>query len=325
MRDKRITRLVRLLQMLQEGKGQNTDGLAKACGVGRRTIFRDLETLRLAGVPLEFETKSQRYSIPRGSFGPPADLTADEALSLWALANSMGNKLQLPLYEPARAAIGKLERSLSQAERRRFRRTANSIWFLPAKVSNLAVKPAVYRILLEAIANRRAVRIEYLSLTEWERITTDLHPYQLLFNQRAWQVIGHSALHREIRVFNLARIELLTLLKKRFSVPRNFSMERRIGNAWSMISEAGRDHHIVVKFGSLVARNVAEISWHKTQRTKFLPDGSLLLEVTVSGLSEIAWWVLGYGDQAEVIRPAKLRRLVAGRVKKMAVIYSEEA
>ncbi len=155
MRDKRITRLVRLLQMLQEGKGQNTDGLAKACGVGRRTIFRDLEALRSAGVPLEFETRSQRYSIPRGSFGPPADLTADEALSLWALANSLGSQLQLPLYEQARAAIGKLERNLPPAERRRLRRTARSIWFLPAKVSNLAVKPAVYRILTEAIADRR--------------------------------------------------------------------------------------------------------------------------------------------------------------------------
>ena len=49
MKDKRITRLVKLLQMLQGGRGQNWDGLAKACGVGRRTIFRDLETLRRGG------------------------------------------------------------------------------------------------------------------------------------------------------------------------------------------------------------------------------------------------------------------------------------
>lgn len=322
MKSKRITRLVRLLQMLQEGKGQNTDGLAKACGVNRRTIFRDLETLRSAGVPLAFDAKAQRYSIPRGSFGPPADLTADEALSLWALANSVGNQLQLPLFASARAAIVKLERNLSGPERQKFRRTAQSIWFLPAKASTLAVKPAIYQILVEAISKRRVVQMEYVSLTEWERITTKLRPYQLVFSQRAWQVVGRSSLHREIRVFNLARIESLTLLTQRFSIPRSFSMEQRIGNAWNIIPESGQDHRVVVKFGSLVARNVAEITWHKTQRTKALPDGSLLFEAAVSGLSEIAWWILGYGDQAEVVRPAKLRRLIAGRVRKMATIYN---
>lgn len=324
MKSKRIIRLVRLLRMLQDGKGRDTDGLAEACGVGRRTIFRDLETLRSAGVPLEFDAKAKRYSIPRGTFGPPADLTADEALSLWALANSVGNQLHLPLYDAARTAVAKLVRNLPANERRKFRLTTRSIWFLPAKVSNLAVKSAVFQALIEAITKRRMVQIEYASLTEWERIVTELRPYQLLFNQRSWQVVGRSSLHREVRVFNLARIESLTLLNQRFSVPRDFSMEQRIGNAWNMIPETGRDNHVVVKFGSLVAHNVAEVNWHKTQRTRFLPDGSLLFYATVSGLSEIAWWVLGYGDQAEVLQPAKLRRFIAGRVRKMAATYNGE-
>ena len=45
--------------------------------------------------------------------------------------------------------------------------------------------------------------------------------------------------------------------------------------------------------------------------------------VTVSGLYEISWWVLGYGDQAEVIKPVKLRRLIAGRVANMAETYRQ--
>ena len=43
MKDKRITRLLRLLQMLQSGPGKNATALAKAFGVARRTIFRDLQ------------------------------------------------------------------------------------------------------------------------------------------------------------------------------------------------------------------------------------------------------------------------------------------
>ncbi len=324
MKDKRITRLVKLLQMLQDGRGQNSAGLATACGVGRRTIFRDLETLRAAGVPLEFDARAQRYSISRGSFGPPTDLTAEEALSIWALANSAGSQPQLPLYEAARTAMAKLERSLPAAVRQKFRKTARSIRLLPAKVASLAGKSAIYQSLIEAIEKRRTVEVEYASLTEWERITTKLRPYQLLFSQHSWYVVGRSSLHREIRNFNLARIEALKLLNERFSVPKSFDLEQRLGNAWNMIPEPGRESHVVVRFGSLVARNVAEVNWHKTQRTRVLPDGSMVYQVTVSGLTEIAWWILGYGDQAKVLRPAKLRRLIAQRARNMAAMYNGE-
>jgi proteasome accessory factor B len=71
----------------------------------------------------------------------------------------------------------------------------------------------------------------------------------------------------------------------------------------------------------MVAQNVAEVSWHKTQRLEFQRDGSLIFEVDVSGLNEIVWWILGYGDQAEVLSPLKLRRLVAHRAKNMCRMY----
>lgn len=324
MKDKRVTRLVKLLQLLQDGRGQNSDGLAKAFAVRPRTIFRDLETLRAAGVPLTYDMAAQRYSIPRGTFGPPADLTAAEALSLWALANSGAHQSSLPFGDSSRSAIAKLERSLPRDERQKFRRTVKALHFLPDKAASLAGRSALYQRLVDAIVTRHAVQIEYASVTEWEKIATKLRPYQLLFCRHSWYVVGRSSLHREVRVFNLARIESLTQLGERFSVPKDFDLEKRLGNAWIMIRETGRDNHIVVKFGSLVAQNVAEVNWHKTQRTKFLPDGSMLFEATVSGLSEVAWWILGYGDQAEVLRPAKLRRLIAGRVKRMAAMYENE-
>jgi proteasome accessory factor B len=76
-----------------------------------------------------------------------------------------------------------------------------------------------------------------------------------------------------------------------------------------------------VRFDPLVADNVAEVVWHKTQKSKFLDDGSLLFEVKVSGLWEISWWILGYGDQAEVLEPKELRRMVAERAKRLAARY----
>jgi len=88
-----------------------------------------------------------------------------------------------------------------------------------------------------------------------------------------------------------------------------------------MIPEKGRDRQVVVRFSKLVAQNVAEVHWHKTQRVALRDDGSADFHVTVSGLNEISWWILGYGDQAEVIEPPELRQLIAERAKRMAEKY----
>jgi proteasome accessory factor B len=44
--------------------------------------------------------------------------------------------------------------------------------------------------------------------------------------------------------------------------------------------------------------------------------------VTVDGLGEITWWILGYGDQVEVISPAGLRKSVIGVAKSVLDKYS---
>ena len=324
MKSKRIVRLMKLLRILQEGRGQNPDGLAKVCGVGRRTIFRDLETLRSAGVALEFNTYSKRYSIPSGTFGPPSDLTAEEALSLWALANAVGNHPQIPFHDSARTGLKKLLKQLPIGVRRKFHKMTKSISFRPLKISDVAGKLTSYNTILDAIDKRRAIEMVYSSLFEWETISTTLHPYTIVFYEHSWYIVGYSSLHREVRNFNLVRIDSLKVSKKRFSIPRSFDLERRIGNAWSMIPGTGSDDHIVVKFGSLVAQNVAQVKWHKSQRTHLNADGSLVFHATVSGLDEIEWWVLGYGDQAEVKAPLKLRRRIARRVRNMAHAYQNE-
>jgi predicted DNA-binding transcriptional regulator YafY len=324
MKSKRIIRLMKLLQMLQAGRGKNPDGLAKVCGVGKRTIFRDLETLRKAGVKLAFDTHTKRYSIPSGSFGPPSDLTAEEALSLWALANALGNHPQFPFYDAARTGLAKLAKQLPVGVRRKFHRLNKSISFRPLKLSNVAGKLTSYYAILDAIDRRRAIALVYSSLTEWETIKTTLHPYTIMFYNHTWYVVGHSSMHREVRTFNLVRIESLKTLSKRFSIPSTFNLEAHIGNAWSIIPSPGRDDRVVVKFGSNVAENVAQVKWHKSQRTDFHPDGSLTFKATIAGFHEIEWWILGYGDQAEVKSPVQLRRKIALRTRNMARMYARD-
>jgi predicted DNA-binding transcriptional regulator YafY len=48
-----------------------------------------------------------------------------------------------------------------------------------------------------------------------------------------------------------------------------------------------------------------------------------MFEVEVAGLMEIAWWILGYGDQAEVVEPAELREMIRSHASNMLRQYQE--
>jgi proteasome accessory factor B len=281
-----------------------------------------LESLKHAGVPLEFDKEANRYSIAGAFFLPPLNFTATEALSLVALAAEMGRSDRTPFCEAAHSAALKLEGSLPLALRQELQLMRRSIHIRPRQLSSLNGKRSVYDQLVDALATRHVVSMTYDSFTEGHEIITELRPYQMLFCRHSWYTIGHSSLHDEIRTFNLSRALSLETLPERFVTPRSFRLERYLGNAWEMIPEPGRDKQVVVRFKPMVARNVAEVVWHKTQQTTFLPDGSVEFSVRVSGLREISWWILGYGDQAEVMKPARLRRMVAERAKNMAEMYN---
>lgn len=308
--------------MLQSGNGQNADGLAAECGVSRRTVFRDLEALRVAGVPLQYDADRDRYSIPSSYFLPPVNFTASEALSMVALLSEMGRGDRLPFYESAHAAALKLESCFPPPLRERLRTLSRAIRIRPTHISPMRDKRGIYERLVDARARRRVVRIEYESLTEWTRISTKLRVYHLLFCRHSWYAIGRSSFHSSVRTFNLNRIVSLQLLPERFTVPKGFSVERHLRNAWMLIPGEGSDYRVEVRFTPLVAHNVAEVLWHKTQQVEYQEDGSLIFRARVSGLNEIVWWILGYGDQAEVIQPRKLRLLVAQRARNMAALYN---
>ncbi|MFO0896872.1 MAG: WYL domain-containing protein [Pirellulales bacterium] len=322
MNASRVTRLLEVIGLLQQSRGHNVNSLAVACGVGRRTIFRDLQTLRSAGVPLAYDEDFERYSIPGQYYLPPTNFTADEALAVLVLCSQLGDHRQLPFYAAAVRAAQKLESSLPTRLRDQVRATIRGIEIKFPPASPLSGSQPNYEQLVAALAARRSVRIGYDSLTEWTQISTKLSPYRLLYSRHSWYVIGRSSLHRSTRTFHVGRIVQLDPLDDRYEIPHGFSLERYLGNAWHLIPESGADHEVRVRFRKMVAQNVAEVLWHRTQRCQILPDGSLDYQVTVSGLGEISWWILGYGDQAEVLAPARLREMVAERVGRMGQIYT---
>lgn len=274
-------------------------------------------------MPLVYDDAEQRYHIPGTYYLPPTNFTPEEAMALVVLCHDAAGQLPAPFFKLVRNAAVKLENALPARLRERVRSGASAVQIKMVPTNPLDGCEPTCDLLLSAVNSRRSVRIAYRSLAEEKEICTRLQPYRLLFSRRSWYVIGRSSLHRATRTFNLGRILRIELLEDRYEIPHGFSVERYLRNAWHLIPEPGPDREVVVRFSKKVAQNVAEVAWHKTQRLGFRPDGSLDFRVTVSGLHEISWWILGYGDQAEVLQPPELRRIVAGHAARMLAAYPE--
>ena len=305
--------------MLSSGK--NLGQLAQQCSVSRRTIVRDVKALRSAGVPVDYDTVKRCYSISSHPAFLQANLTQAEAMALVCLASEMGQRNRIPFLDAARSAAIKLEQYLPSAIRGRLATVKGAVGFQPLPLCELKDKENIYQQIVEARAALRVARVEYVTDRDAEPITTRLRTYQVMFCRHSWYVVGHSSFHGKVCTFNVNRIISLKLMTDRYKVRRGFSLDRYFGNAWQLMPTTGPDYDVVIRFSPFVARGIMDVKWHKTQQVEIQRDDSLLFRVRVSGLHEIVWWILGYGDHAEVLQPARLRRFVAHRARNMVKMY----
>jgi len=318
----RVHRLLRLITLLQARRSYSAGDLAAELEVSRRTIFRDLNMLEMAHIPYYFDQDSGGYRISRHFFLPPINLTLGEALSMLAMTGRIEGAQDVPLVGHGTRAAVKLESSLPSSIREFVGPVLDRLTVSFGPLADHEGLDSVFDQLSGAVVDRRLCRMYYHSLYEGRDIYITVKPLRLVFMGRAWYLLGDSRTHREVRTFKLSRILELTVTKQTFRKPRDVNVNEYFGNARNMIPE-GREYDVHLHFAAKVATNVSEVRWHKTQRAEFRPDGSLDYHVTVDGLGEISWWILGYGDQVEVIEPPPLRGHIAEVAGSLVAKYAD--
>jgi len=322
MKSSRVSRVIRILVILQSGQHQAAADLAKMLGVSRRTVFRDLRDLRKAGVPCYYDKKIRSYTIDAKFFLPAPALSTPEALGLLLLVHKARSHIHLPFKDMALRAALKIQNNLP-SEIKRYCNTALrniSIRANPQVWSNLLDK--VFAQLVEASLKKRVVNIRYSLPRQQKSIVIDLSPYHLMCNDHSWYVLGRTGLRKRISAFSLKQIKELRILDKCFIEDKNFDIQEYLGRAWSMLPE-GRLYNIKLRFLPDVASDVAQVQWHSTQTVTFKDDGSAIVEFRVDGLSEITWWVLGYGDKVQVLAPRILRQKIV-KIAQHTIRQNEE-
>lgn len=320
----RVYRLLRVITLLQGSKGLTADELARELDVSRRTVFRDLNMLEMAHIPYYFDSDSGGYQISRQFFLPPINLTLPEALAMLVLTGRMRGASQLPLLAHGARAAVKLESVLPDSIRRHVGSVIDHLDMSLGPISRHEGLEPMFDDLASAIINRKVCRLVYISFHEQKQIVTQVQPLRLLFIARAWYLIAYSSVHREVRTFKLARVRKLTVTDRTFTPRADTDASRHFGDAWMMIPE-GRLYEVQVHFDAKVAGNVAEVQWHHNQKVQWNDDGSIEFSARVDGIGEITWWILGYGQYAEVIGPPELRSRVAQAARDVLDRYRKGA
>lgn len=320
MRTDRVERMLKILRALQSISGYAADDLAELVGVDRRTIFRDLDLLKRSGIHFSFDRASQRYRLAREGSVPPVRLTHSEALALLLCLRQSATHGALPDIRSFASAGLKIESLLPAPLQDHCGRLLAEVEFKAPPMSDSNSVLDTLLALQVALADRSKVAIHYDSLYDGGVIEVVIRPYRLAHINRGWYIIAHSEQVDAVRTFKIERLIQMRVLDERYDLDAEFSLERYLGNAWLMIP-GDKEYHVRVRFHPEVASNVDEVCWHATQQTRWEDDGWLTFEVDVSGIGEISWWVLGYGDRAQVLDPPELRQLIAERVAGMYQYY----
>jgi predicted DNA-binding transcriptional regulator YafY len=329
MKSERIERLLKLIQIMQSGRSYDVDTLADEAGVSRRTVFRDLNLLTQAGIPFVYDRANQRYRIEQSVVLPPLSLTLGEALAYLLAVRHALDSPALPQRQQAAAAALKIEGLLPPNVQDFCGPLLEGVESRPGPASDTESIVDMLDELQRSLAERVQLHARYDSYLDERVIEGILHPYRLAYIHRAWYVIGRwestepGAADPQVKTFKVERFVQIKRLMDHYRMDPDFSLDSYFGNAWLMIRGDTR-HAVKVRFDELVAGNVEEVRWHRTQRTHRQADGSLIFEVDVDGLKEIVWWILGYGDRAEVLEPPELRAMVAQHAERMLAYYRGE-
>jgi proteasome accessory factor B len=147
--------------------------------------------------------------------------------------------------------------------------------------------------------------------------TVLIEPYGVFFARRSWYLVARKRSAGEMRLYKLARIKRVEVTSDTFSMPRGWTLDKYLENAWETIHSPQPPVKVVVDLSPKVAGNMVETMWHPSQTFTTLADGTVRFTARVAGLDEITWWVLGIGSNARVVEPKELRERVAAEIRAM--------
>jgi predicted DNA-binding transcriptional regulator YafY len=216
----RLDRLTSILIQLQSKRLTTAREIAKRFEVTNRTIYRDIQTLRLAGVPIG-EEEGKGYFLVEGYRLPPVMFTTEEARALLTTSKILNYHSEDSLKQNYESALLKIKAVLSLNDK-------DKLEFLNTRIGfQKPWAPASLHLdtIQHAITESKKLKIKYQSRGEEQLTERTIQPYAVYFSGAVWTTIAFCELRQEIREFRLDRIKELKIQPTHFKPDKTFILE----------------------------------------------------------------------------------------------------
>jgi predicted DNA-binding transcriptional regulator YafY len=320
----RASRLVSILLLLQSKGRMTAQELADELEVSVRTVYRDMDSLGAAGIPLYGEAGHEGgYRLIEGYRTRLTGLTTGEAESLF-LTGLPSAAADLGLGASVAAAELKLMAALPPELRDRAGRVAERFHLdAPSWYRDADSAPQLGGV-AAAVWDQRVIRIRYLRWEKPHQIKREIEPYGLVFKAGRWYLVAAAgATKRTYRISRILDLETLDATFERDSTfdlasyweeyLRHFDQRRHVDSATIRISPSA-----LARLPEIAEPAVVEAARRTTQ-----PDthGWLRVTIPVDEPRQALADLFRLAPDIEIIHPAELRATMIETVRALSRLY----
>lgn len=302
----------------------NADGFA----VGKRTVERDLQSLASI-FPLVSDERSRPFGWSWQKDAPAFDLPGisnSEAITLLLSREHLRNLLPASTIAQLQPYFALAEQKLTALEQHSgIAGWQHKVRVIPASQPLLAPKidETVQATLHEALLNERQCHIKYQKREASKAESYPVHALGLVQRGQVLYLVCTIKTYPQIRILALHRILAAELLEESISIPADFDLDAYIASG--ALGWFPKDTiRLKAIFTAEVAAHLYETPLSEDQSMTELPDGRIQLTATVLETLQLRWWLQGFGEAVEVVKPVQLRRQITEGVQHLAACYTKE-
>ena len=303
-----------ILLQLEPDAWKRAEDLAEALGVSERTVYRDVQAMVEAGVPLQ-GVPGKGYRVPEDYLLAPVTLTTDEAImmilgSAYAAQNFGGR-----YRAAARSAERKLDAVLPSEARERAFALQGSVHLVPPSAFGTPTEDGHLQRVRQALVEERTLEATVRAAGSGETTRT-IDPYGLVQKGATWYVVGYDHDRDRVAHLRLQEVDALTLTTRTFRRPDSY---RTPPDG----PETSPTETVRVLFAAEVAPSVEVAPSLQVTDREHTNDGRLLLTLRVDHELEVLPWLLSWGRHVRVLEPRALRERLASEARAVAEQYRD--
>ncbi|WP_316520423.1 helix-turn-helix transcriptional regulator [Kitasatospora brasiliensis] len=314
-----VSRVLALLELLQDRPGLTGAELAARLDVDERTVRRYAARLAELGIPVEAERgRYGGYRLRPGYRLPPLMLNPDEAASV-VLGLLAGRSSGLSVGEGAtETALAKIQRVLPPPLRDRVTAVEQTLGLTATPATGPGPAATALFTLADAARRRRRVRLGYRD-REDRPSEREFDPYGLVFHSGRWYTTGLDHRSGEPRTFRLDRITRVEQGEAGFEPPDGFDPVQHVVES---LTGAPWRHRVEVELETTLTAARRRLPPAVGTLTE-LAGGRVLLRARAQNLDGVAVLLAGLGWPFTVREPAALRAEVRALAARLAAWGAE--